>query len=53
MSDPQRPAPEAEPATRPTVGIYDAPERRPSVLPMALIFIVILIALAVVVIWLF
>jgi hypothetical protein len=60
MSEPRSTAherelePAPEPDGRPTVGVYDAPERPANRLPMTLIFVVIAIILAVVVaIWLF
>lgn len=56
MSDPYRPAPEADAAPEragsSTVGIYEAPERRAGRLPVLLIVLVVVIVLAAAVFWL-
>lgn len=57
MSDPRTTGPGSEPGpergTRSTVGVYDAPERRPGLSPALLIALVVIVALIVaLVIWL-
>jgi flagellar basal body-associated protein FliL len=50
MSEPRRPAPEADPVVeqdrQSTVGIYDAPERGSGRLPMLIILLVVVVVLA-------